>query len=214
MPARPARRGGIASVLAMLFMVVFAALALGFHAETNTSAQVAANDRRGHEAMVAAESGVAFMRYQLGSVAMPPGLTHDLAWEELHMQLQGMLLGTGNLGTNTVGYVDDLDDSKDLITVPAEAGQYVSTGTGGKFRATISRSGEQLVLRVVVRRRRRPPPARGSRSSSTAWTTPARSSITAWPPSGHRPQRRRRQGRPRRLPRQRPVHRRRHRLSR
>ena len=42
---RGARRG-VASVLAMLYLVIFSTLALGFFASTTLSTQIAGNDRR------------------------------------------------------------------------------------------------------------------------------------------------------------------------
>ena len=65
----------------MLYLVVFASLALGVYAQTNIGAQLAANERRCNESMLAADSGLAFMRYQLANLAIPPGLTPDQKWE-------------------------------------------------------------------------------------------------------------------------------------
>jgi hypothetical protein len=148
---RPVRSRGVVALLAMLFMVIFAVLALGFYSQVNVAAQISANDRRAQEARVAAESGLAFLRYHLASVEMPPGLTRDLAYEELFMQLQGRLEGTNGLATNSLGYYVDSDITKDAISIPMASLPPIDLGlgTGQKFRATITRSGTEFVLRVV-----------------------------------------------------------------
>src|SRR4051812_17262150 len=70
------RRRGIAWVLAMLYLVLFSTLAVGFYAATTMSAQMARNDRSGAEAQLAAESGLQFMRYQLGCMDIPTATTN------------------------------------------------------------------------------------------------------------------------------------------
>src|SRR5438128_2135155 len=81
--ARPVARRGVAALLAMVFLVLFAAMALGFYAQANMAGQVSGNERRAAEARVAAESGVTFMRYHLASVRIPPGYTRDQQFQEL-----------------------------------------------------------------------------------------------------------------------------------
>ena len=65
-------RRGITSMLAMLYLVLFATLAVGFYASTGTNAQVSTNELRRYKALGAAESGMDFMRYELFQVAIPP----------------------------------------------------------------------------------------------------------------------------------------------
>src|SRR3954452_20069267 len=50
-------RRGVVSVLAMLYLIIFATLALGFYTAVTTSAQLANNDERAMGAQIAAESG-------------------------------------------------------------------------------------------------------------------------------------------------------------
>src|SRR3954467_3970736 len=59
------RRRGLTSMLAMLYLTLFATLAVGFYVSTNTSAQVSSNEQRRYKSLGAAESGMDFMRYQL-----------------------------------------------------------------------------------------------------------------------------------------------------
>src|SRR5678815_1184344 len=55
-------RHGIASLLAMLYLVLFSVLALGFYTQVTMSAQCSASERRTMEALTAAQSGVHFAR--------------------------------------------------------------------------------------------------------------------------------------------------------
>lgn len=56
-------RRGSAAVLAMIFLVVFAALSFAFYALVTTSTAVAANDQAAQRARAAAESGMEFGKY-------------------------------------------------------------------------------------------------------------------------------------------------------
>jgi Tfp pilus assembly protein PilX len=55
-------RTGVVAVLAMMFLVLFAALALGVYAASNTNVIVADNERRASIALGACESGTDFIR--------------------------------------------------------------------------------------------------------------------------------------------------------
>jgi hypothetical protein len=127
-----AGRRGIASVLAMLFMVVFAALALGFYAQTTISAQVSSNERRTREAQVNTESGLQFTRYLLKKIDIGPDVPAHSVFEELGMQLDGMLVDTGNLGPD--GVVGR--DVPGVITIPEGKDKYIKLPSG-HFRAVI-----------------------------------------------------------------------------
>src|SRR5688572_31399751 len=95
---------GITSAIAMIFMVLIGALAIGFYATITTSTAVSQNDQKGARALIAAESGVQFMRLQLARVKIPPtaATTADMI-TELHKDLKAALETTGNMGPHTVG---------------------------------------------------------------------------------------------------------------
>src|SRR5688572_20942504 len=95
-PGATPRRRGVASVLAMMYLLIFAALALGFYAATNMSAQLSSNEKRTIEAQLAAESAVAFLQYHLSAVNIPGGLTSEQAFAELNTQLRARLISSGN----------------------------------------------------------------------------------------------------------------------
>ena len=144
---RTPRRRGVASVMAMLFMVVFSALALGFYAATTTASQVADNEKRSASAQSAAESGFQFLRYHLAGLDIPPGLTNEQLFEEVCMQLEGRLNNTGNLNGGEIGY----DPGLSTILIPATG--YVKLDPGGaqQFKVTITRAGDQLITKVTGR---------------------------------------------------------------
>src|SRR5687768_3853832 len=142
---RDTARRGIASLMAMLYIAIFSALALGFYAATTTASQVAHNEQQATSARLAAEAGVAFTRYHLASLDVPVGLSDVQVFEEVLMQLQARLEGTPNLAGSKIGY-----DGND-ITIP-ETGFIRIDPTGAQqFRITISRAGDLLVTKVVGR---------------------------------------------------------------
>lgn len=97
-----AARHGVASVLAMLFMVLFAILALGFVAMVGTSTQVAHNDADSARSMLAAESSMQFARYHLANVDIGNVTGSDAVFDKLYEQLSDRLNGTANLGGHAI----------------------------------------------------------------------------------------------------------------
>ena len=81
------RRRGLSSVLAMLYLMLFSALALGFYAQTTMSSQLSRNEAKGVEAQIASEAGLRLVKYHLSSLNVPSGPPPAKAFEELYMQL-------------------------------------------------------------------------------------------------------------------------------
>jgi hypothetical protein len=130
----------------MLYMVIFAALALGFYAQTAMSSQVASNQRRQREAQVAAETGLHFIRLQLSKVDIGPEVPDHSIFEELGMQLHGKLVATGNLGTSgTVGTTPT-----GVITIPEGDHNYIKLPSG-EFRAILTDQGKFVRVKVIGR---------------------------------------------------------------
>ena len=153
-PARPtittpARRGpprrGVVSIMAMLYMVIFSVMALGFYAATTTASQVSSNERRAQAALLAAESGTQFLRYHLSALDINAGLTADKIFEKVYQQLADRLEPTANLNGNVIGF------DNQTITIPQSG--YIKMDPAGdqKFKITITRAGDILVARVVGR---------------------------------------------------------------
>ena len=65
-------RRGVTALLAMIFLVLFATLAVGFYASTTQTAVIASNEKNGVVSLTAAESGMDFIRYQLALIKVPP----------------------------------------------------------------------------------------------------------------------------------------------
>ncbi len=137
---------GVASMLAMMYLVLFAVLAVGFYASTGTSAQVSQNERRRAEALGAAESGMDYIRYQLAQVVIPPTATEATIINEIYNDLRVQIEGTGNMGSKKVG----INGGTQKIDIPANANEYIQiTSNGPKFHVQITKSTMQLVVKVT-----------------------------------------------------------------
>lgn len=138
----------MASVLAMIYLVLFAALALGFYAQTNMAAHVSNNEVVAARSMSAAESGMAFMRYQFSRVELKH-FPEDQMLTEVAYELLRLMDGTGNLanGLQEVGMSDD----GTAILIPNDQTAVIPLGNGTGFRCKITRDGRKLVVKVVGR---------------------------------------------------------------
>jgi Tfp pilus assembly protein PilX len=142
------RRRGITAMLAMLFMVLIGVLALGFYATVNTSMALASNDSKRSKALLAAESGIQFMRYHLAHVSVTHNTDPDQMMTDLYNDLSAQFNGTRNLGNNTIGFENN------IITIPAETGQsiIVDPSDNSGFSVTISNVGggaSDVICKVV-----------------------------------------------------------------
>lgn len=133
---RAARHRGVVTVLAMMYIVLFALLAIGFYATSTTNAQVSTNEQRRYRALGAAESGMDFMRYQLFQTAVPPTTAENAILTEIYNDLAAQVNGTANMKNMIVG----LNAGATQIDLPAEKDQYIKLNSdGSKFHATITR---------------------------------------------------------------------------
>ena len=107
------RRRGITSAIAMIFLVTMALMALGFYAMTTTATQLSKNDRRTAKSLMAAESGIQFMRNRLAHVNIPAGTTPANLLTELFNDLSVDDVILGNIGSATV------KKSGNILTIPA-----------------------------------------------------------------------------------------------
>ena len=138
----PARRG-VSALIAMMYLVLFSTLAVGFYASTNTSVQVSSNDQKIARALLAAESGMDFMRYQMALVVVPPETTEDQLWPELIKSLRAQLDGTGNLAGKSI------HSDNEIVRIPASPNEFIRTQSGGgEFQATISNKGHKVMVSV------------------------------------------------------------------
>jgi hypothetical protein len=141
-----ARRQGVTAVMAMLYLVLFSSLAVGFYTATATQTVVTDNEKRGSMAQVAAESGMDFMRYQLAQAAIPYGTPQDQLFSVVGNALINQLEGTGNLGSGQVGV------SGGYINIPANPNSYITLDNSGlSFRVTLESAGQKLRVKIVGR---------------------------------------------------------------
>ncbi|HEX8521867.1 MAG TPA: pilus assembly PilX N-terminal domain-containing protein [Tepidisphaeraceae bacterium] len=149
MNRRSRNRKGITSVLAMLFLIVFSILAIGFYASTTTSVQITANQQRSNRARLAAESGVQFMRYHLARVSIPSSSTTVL--NELYDDLRSSLQGTTNLGGNSISITGTSPNQ--VIYIPSNSSSYIPIDTtdGTGFTAMIKEWGGNIICTVTGR---------------------------------------------------------------
>lgn len=134
--ARPRRRG-IASLLAMLYLIIFSALALGFYAAVTMATQLAHNDEKVLNAQIATESGLKFIQYQLGRVRVPGTTPPNQMMQEIWKDLVAQQGTSDNLGGRPIGMVGT------TIHFPAGADQFVALDDqGAGFRAEVSDDGD------------------------------------------------------------------------
>ncbi len=145
-------RRGIACVLAMLFLVLFSVLALGFYSSVTMSVQIAKNDRTMSKAQMSAESALRFVRYQVARVTMPGGQTSAQAFATLFTQLDSRIHGSSNLGGHEISQGTD-SSGNSVIYVPGLTGtaySWMSLGSGvGSCRAVLTLNGSTIYLKGV-----------------------------------------------------------------
>ena len=131
-------------MLAMLYVVLFSVLAIGFYETTSLSAQISNNDRILSLAQSAADGGMQYVRYQLGQITIDPTVQTTGMLDAVAQQLGVQLNGSGNMNGHAVqnsGGVIYLPSASDWISVDPSAGT--------RFRAQITQSGQFLVVAVT-----------------------------------------------------------------
>lgn len=138
--AVPGRRG-IVCILAVLFLVLFAVLAVGFAETELMASQVSRNERYSHQARTSADSGMEFIRYHLSAMTLPPGTTSANLLTNVASRLSTALNGTPNMGGGTVTVASG------AINIPSKTGWVtIDPVTASRFRVTIAQSGNVLVV--------------------------------------------------------------------
>ncbi len=129
----------------MLYLVLFSTLAVGFYVASSLSTQVSRNERSSTIAQQGAESGMEYMRYQLGAMTVPPGTTNDTLLATVYGLLSSSMNGGPNMGP------DVLTLSNGKIYVPGNPSHFITldSRTGAAFQATIEQSGDKLLCTVI-----------------------------------------------------------------
>ncbi|MDB5321823.1 MAG: hypothetical protein JWN40_3454 [Phycisphaerales bacterium] len=137
--AKQRARRGVTSVLAMLYLVLFSCLAVGFYAAVTTAVQVSANETHGRRAMLSAESGMEFMRYIMGNVDIPHSTPPDQMWTQLCTQVKQQLDGTANIGGATITM-----PTGEIMNIPT----ITLDSSGSTLTASLIHSGQQVIVKV------------------------------------------------------------------
>src|SRR5688500_16071272 len=148
-------RRGITSALAMMYLALFSTLALGFYASVTTAVQVSSNEQQTGRALMAAESGMAFIKYHLANLGIPAGTTQDQLFDQVYARLKTRLEGHVTMqvllpdNTTTPGLVTK-DAGNTTITIPHIYG-IRSDNAGSTFVVTITKAqgGQQLKVKVA-----------------------------------------------------------------
>jgi hypothetical protein len=141
-----AQRSGVTAILAMMYLGIFASLAVGFYAATNTQTIIAHSENDAAIALMAAESGADFMRYQLANMHLPYGTTPSNLMANTADVLGDAMDGTPNMSGSTVGV------SSSAINIPSASGWIkIDPKTSTRFRATITQKPGTSTLIVTVR---------------------------------------------------------------
>lgn len=132
-PVGRLQRRGATAIIAMLYLVLFSSLAVGFAAATQTAVQVAYNEDRAQRAMLAAESGMDFVRYHLYQLNVDRKTKPDKLMGVVFTQLGNMMNGSPNLGGKSIAFVNG------EILIPGPSDPWVPVNDDlGKFRAVLS----------------------------------------------------------------------------
>jgi hypothetical protein len=130
----------------MMYLMIFATMAVGFYASTNVNALVAHSENDAAFAFAAAESGSDFMRYQMANLTLPYGTTTTNLLSNTTLVLGNELNGTPNLGSNTVSL------AAGAINIPSATGWItLDSKLKTRFRATITQKPGTSTLIVTVR---------------------------------------------------------------
>jgi hypothetical protein len=146
-----ARRGATA-IIALIYLTIFSALAVGFYASVTTSMQISANEQRANQAMLACDSGMQFMKYHLATLGIPGNTPPAQLFSRVYTSLSTKLNYYPNMpsGAQTI----ELTDSDTLIRIPSGSNNWIALdGIGSAFRAEVRRlqAGEKIEVRVYGR---------------------------------------------------------------
>jgi len=118
---------GVASILALLFLAIFASLSVAFFSSTSMNLVQSSNLEAATRARLAAESGLSFLIYELSHCGVSGSLRGQALLDSLADKLSADLNGTPNLGGSVVAY------DGTTITVPT-----IGFGGGKSFGGRIT----------------------------------------------------------------------------
>ncbi len=134
------KKTAFASILALVFLSLFAALAVSFMVMNDTNLAQADNLNDVQTVLYEAESGLTFCNYLLSNVSLSQGLSSQEKLDALATALQSALNGTANLGSSSVTY----DGS--TIIIPG----ITIDDTGRSFSANLTMNVDDQIRLIVT----------------------------------------------------------------
>ena len=130
---------GAASIIAILLLAIFAAIAVSYSAQTGLNMRQAGNAGHAQAAQLEAEGGLAYVTQLMDEISPPRGLEGQVLLDALAAAVQTRLNGTANLSGQTVSY----DGS--TITIPP-----IATDEAGSFTVALSLDSDGTVRASVT----------------------------------------------------------------
>ena len=137
------RRGGYAAVIAMVFLVIGTTLVAGLYAMVSSATAITANEQRAAQALGAAETGMEFMRHQLGAAAKSAtfsGIDSSNWVAPLATAMSQSMNGTATLGGKSLAVPVSF-----ILTIPT-----ISLSDGTSFTALVEPTTDNRRLSLVV----------------------------------------------------------------
>lgn len=132
------KQSGVVSVIAMVMLSLFAALAVALVSVASTSVQMANNQTHMDSSRLQAEGGLSYLLYQLNTQSYDPNASGSVLLNKAYTIL-GAMNGSANLGSNQV------TSDGSTVTVPR-----IAIDTNGRaFSATVTLA-NQTYLRIKV----------------------------------------------------------------
>jgi Tfp pilus assembly protein PilX len=145
-PRQRTLRPGVAYVLAMLYLMLFAVLAIGFCSASTMSVQISRDDRHAADAQAAAESGMQLVRYQLSQISIPAETEPQYLLPAVVEALGRRLNGSAILNGRNMSLQDN------MVYLPGESDWTpIDPALGTRFRAQIATSGPEVWVKIVGR---------------------------------------------------------------
>lgn len=122
------RHSGAALIISMVFVVLFASLAVSFVSMTNTNAQIANNQHKVNSALYAAQSGLECAKKVISTVTLPSTMFNqvtepeaDDAWDAFCSHLQTEYLDGQSVASAT-SFTDSYGSGEEIVTQPIDFG--------------------------------------------------------------------------------------------
>jgi hypothetical protein len=127
-------------MLAMLYLVLFSTLALGFFAAFTLATQTSYNERGARRALAAAESGMEFARYNLWVLSINYAESPADLFNKVEAGLKTSLNGTANLKGGNFSRIGD------KLYIPSPDSYIDVNEEGDGFRLEITHDGTEVIV--------------------------------------------------------------------